>query len=290
MMRREERNMTISDLMMEGAKKLKSLPSKRLEASVLLSYVLKKNKVELYKNMLNQIDSNLALEYRKLLQRRMSGEPLCYITGKRDFFGLEFAVNEFTLIPRHETELLVEEAILFIKQSHLGKAQVLEIGVGSGAVSIALSYYCQSIQVDAVDLSNKALCVASVNIEKYSMKNRIRLLEGDLFSPIDNEKKYDLIISNPPYIPTEDIKTLSKEVKAEPIIALDGGVDGTSILRRIIKDSMDFLNPGGCLMLEINGELQEKKITQLFYEHGYRKVFQKKDLASIPRVIGGCKL
>lgn len=289
-MRKEERNMTISNLMMEGADKLKSLPSKRLEASVLLSYVLKKNKVELYRSMLNQIDSTLALEYRKLLQRRMSGEPLCYITGKRDFFGLEFSVNEFTLIPRHETELLVEQAILFIKQNHLEKAQVLEIGVGSGAISIALSYYCKLIKVDAVDLSNKALCVASVNIEKYLMKNRIRLLEGDLFSPIECNKKYDLIISNPPYIPTGDIKTLSKEVQSEPLMALDGGIDGLSILRRIIKDSMDFLKPGGCLMLEINGELQEKKITELFYEQGYRKVFQKKDLASIPRVIGGCKL
>jgi release factor glutamine methyltransferase len=121
------------------------------------------------------------------------------------------------------------------------------------------------------------------------MQHRIRLLEGDLFAPIDRDKKYDLIISNPPYIPTNDIPSLSKEVQAEPLLALDGGMDGLSILRRIIHDSLDFLKPGGSLILEINGKLQEKKITQLFYEHGYRKVFQKKDLASIPRVIGGSK-
>ena len=279
--------MTIGDLLAEGAEKLKTLPSKRLEASVLLSYVLKKNKVELYRGMLNHIDSSLVLDYRNLLKRRISGEPLCYITGKRDFFGLEFSVNEFTLIPRHETELLVEEAIRFLKENE--KTDVLEIGVGSGAISIALSYYCPSIFIDAVDLSNKALCVAAVNIKKYSMQHRIRLLEGDLFAPVDQDKKYDLIISNPPYIPTNDIPSLSKEVQAEPLLALDGGMDGLSILRRIIHDSLNFLKPGGSLILEINGKLQEKKITQLFYEHGYRKVFQKKDLASIPRVIGGSK-
>jgi release factor glutamine methyltransferase len=290
MMKNEEKNMTISDLIMEGADQLKSIPSKRLEATVLLSYVLKKNKVELYRNMLNHIDSTLAVEYRKLLQRRISGEPLCYITGKRDFFGLEFSVNQFTLIPRHETELLVEEAIRFLKESKMDQSDVLEIGIGSGAVSVALSYHCPSINMDAVDISNKALCIASINIGRYSLQNRIRLLEGDLFNPLEQDKKYDLIISNPPYIPTGDISSLSKEVQAEPRLALDGGTDGLSFLRRIIHDSIDYLKPGGCLMLEINGEMHEKKITELFYEQGYRKVFQKKDLAGIPRVVGGSKL
>lgn len=282
--------MTINDLMKEGVNQLKTVPSKKLEATVLLSYVLKKNKVELYRNMLNQIDSSLALEYKKLLQRRKSGEPLCYITGKRDFFGLEFAVNQFTLIPRHETELLVEESISFFSNHKAETADVLEIGVGSGAISIALSYHCPHLLIDAVDVSNKALCVATLNIEKYALQKKIRLLEGDLFCPIEKGKKYDLIISNPPYIPTHDIPALSKEVLAEPRIALDGGKDGISILRKIIAGSMEYLKPGGFLLLEINGELQEKKITQLFYEYGYRKVYQKKDLASIPRVIGGCKL
>lgn len=287
-MRNEEKNMTVSDLFKEGAEKLKNIPSKRLEASVLLSYVLKKNKVELYRSMLNQIDSSLVLEYRNLLARRKSGEPLCYITGKRDFFGLEFAVNQNTLIPRQETEILVEEAICFIKEIRQQSPKVLEIGIGSGAVSIALAYHCPTIFMDAVDISNKALCVASANIEKYSLQNRIHLWEGDLFAPLDNRMKYDLIISNPPYIPTDEINRLSEEVRSEPKLALDGGQDGLLVLKRIIQESTQYLNPGGCLMLEI-GTCQEKKVTQIFYEHGYRKVFQKKDLAGIPRIVGGTK-
>lgn len=288
-MKREEKNMTVSDLLKEGSEKLKSLPSKRLEATVLLSYVLKRNKVELYRGMLNQIDSSLVLDYRKLLQRRISGEPLCYITGKRDFFGLEFVVNEFTLIPRHETELLVEEAINFLTQQKLDSTDVLEIGVGSGAISIAIAYHCKHIKLDAIDLSNQALCVTSVNINKHNLNDRINLIEGDLFDPIEIGKKYDLIISNPPYIPSEEIPTLSKEVQAEPIIALDGGIDGLEIVRRIVKEATNYLKIGGCLILEI-GNLQEKKVTQLFYEYSYRKVFQKRDLAHIPRVVGGIKL
>jgi release factor glutamine methyltransferase len=288
MMKNEEKNMIVSDLFTEGAEKLKSIPSKRLEASVLLSYVLKMNKVELYRSMINQIDSSLVLEYRNLIARRKSGEPLSYITGKRDFFGLEFAVNQNTLIPRQETEILVEEALSFLKDIKQQSPRVLEIGIGSGAVSIALAYHCPTIIMDAVDISNKALCVATANIERYSLQNRIHLWEGDLFTPLDNESKFDLIISNPPYIPSSEIKLLSKEVRSEPNIALDGGQDGLLILKRIIQESIQFLNPGGCLMLEI-GSSQEKKVTQIFYEHGYRKVFQKKDLAGVPRVVGGTK-
>lgn len=283
-------NLTIGELISKGAEELKSLPSKRVEATVLLSYVLKSNKVELYRNMLNQIDPSLSLDYKNLLKRRLAGEPLCYITGKREFYGLEFVVNENTLIPRHETEILVDEAIRFLQERKLDYAQVLELGIGSGAISIALAHHCKLIQIDAVDISKKALCVASVNIEKYLLKSRIRILEGDLFSPIEPGKKYDLIISNPPYIPSQEISTLSKEVQSEPIIALNGGIDGLTVIRKLIQKSPEYLNPDGCLMIEITGEMQEKKVTDLFYENGFKKVFQKKDLSSIPRVIGGSKL
>lgn len=278
---------SIAELLSIGAKELKSVPSKRLEAEVLLSYVIKKNRVDLYRNMLNKIDPSVEVTYKNLLQRRISGEPLCYLTGKREFYGLEFFVNEATLIPRQETETLVDEAIAWIKNNPRKKANVLEIGIGSGAISIALSKHCDNIMVDAVDISEKALCVAMVNIRKFALNDRIKLFNGNLFSPIPSENKYDLILSNPPYIPTKDIPTLAREVRAEPYIALNGGTNGLSVLHKIIGNAKDFLNPCGCLLLEIGGIVQEKKVTDLFYKYGYRNVFIKKDLSGIPRVIGG---
>lgn len=278
---------SIAELLSMGAKELKLIPSKRLEAEVLLSYVIKKNKVDIYRNMLNKIDPGVEVTYKNLLQRRISGEPLCYLTGKREFYGLEFIVNEATLIPRQETETLVEESITWLRNNPRKIANVLEIGIGSGAISIAISTHCDNIKIDAVDISEKALCVAMVNINKYGLNDKITIFKGNLFSPLPIDNKYDLIISNPPYIPTKDIPTLAKEVRAEPYIALNGGANGLSVLQKIIHNAKNFLNPNGCLILEIGGIFQEKKVTDLFYKYGYRNVFVKRDLSGIPRVIGG---
>jgi len=282
-----QNELSIAELLSMGAKDLRTLPSKRLEAEVLLSYVIKKNKVEMYRSMLNKIDPTVEITYKNLLQRRISGVPLCYITGKREFFGLDLFVNEATLIPRHETETLVEQALFWLKNNPKQTGIVLEIGIGSGAISIALANHCHTICIDAVDISEKALCVAAVNINKYQFNDRIHLFKGNLFSPIPPENRYNLIISNPPYIPTKIIPTLAKEVRAEPFIALNGGAEGLTILHKIIREAKNFLLPNGCLLLEIGGILQEKKVIEFFYQYGYRNVFTRKDLAGITRVVGG---
>ncbi len=278
---------TVNEALAFGSKYLKKFSSNRTEAEVLLSYVLKKSKTELYKNIFDNIDTSSYIKYKELLRKRISGEPLYYITGKREFYGIQLSVANGALIPRQETEILVEEGLKFLKNNISTENNVLEIGVGCGAVSIALCLNCPNVKIDATDISEEAICIAKVNIEKYSLSDKITLYIGDLFSPIPTGKKYDLIISNPPYIPSERIKKLSKEVKAEPLIALNGGKEGLELINKILSSANKFLKKNGLLLIEIDGGLQENKVKELFYLQGLRNIFVRKDLAGIPRVIGG---
>lgn len=277
----------IGEALKEGSKYLKRFSSNRTEAEVLLSYVLKKSKTDIYRNIFDNIDQSSYLKYKEFLRKRISGEPLCYITGKKEFYGIQLNISKGVLVPRQETELLVEEGINYLKSIKKVEKNVLEIGVGSGAVSIAICKNYQDVFIDAVDISEEAICIARVNISNYSLDNRIRLYLGDLFSPIPRYNKYDLIISNPPYIPEERLKILPIDVKAEPLIALNGGKDGLEILRKIITEGKKYLKNNGLILLEIDGSFQEKKVKELFYANSLRNVFTKKDLAGISRIIGG---
>jgi release factor glutamine methyltransferase len=277
----------VNEVLAFGSKYLKKFSSNRTEAEVLLSYVLKKSKTDLYKNIFDNVDTSSYIKYKELLKKRLSGEPLSYITGKREFFGIQLSVASGVLIPRQETEILVEEGLKFLKNNTQAKKDVLEIGIGCGAISIALCLNCPDIKVDATDISEDAICIAKVNIEEYSLNNKISLYYGDLFSPIPTGKKYDLIISNPPYIPSERIKNLPKDVQAEPLVALNGGKEGLEIIDKILCSANEFLKKNGLLLIEIDGGFQENKVKELFYLKGLRNIFIRKDLAGIPRVIGG---
>ncbi|HPO29452.1 MAG TPA: peptide chain release factor N(5)-glutamine methyltransferase [Caldisericia bacterium] len=278
---------TINEVLAFGSKYLKKLSSNRTEAEVLLSYVLKKSKTDLYRNVFENIEPSLYIKYKELLKKRLSGEPLSYITGKREFFGIQLSVASGALIPRQETEILVEEGLKFLKNNTQAKKDVLEIGIGCGAISIALCLNCPDIKVDATDISEDAICIAKVNIEEYSLNDKISLYYGDLFSPIPTGKKYDLIISNPPYIPSERIKNLPKDVQAEPLVALNGGKEGLEIIDKILCSANEFLKKNGLILIEIDGGFQENKVKELFCLKGLRNIFIRKDLAGIPRVIGG---
>lgn len=277
---------TIGDLVFFGHKELVNTASSRIEAEMLLSYVTKQNKLTLYQNWLHKVDKSSEFRYKQLLKKRSKGTPLCYLTNKREFFALSFFVNQHTLIPRHETEVLVEEAISRIKHYPIQPVKMVEIGTGSGAISIALAHHCLDLQIDALDISEEALCVAKENARNHQMLHRIHFFQSNLFNEIPEIRHYHFVISNPPYIPDVEIPTLSREVQAEPRIALDGGKDGLEVITSLIRQSKRYLVPGGCLLFEI-GYQQKLAVFKLMKQSGFTDLFVKNDLSGIPRVVGG---
>jgi release factor glutamine methyltransferase len=191
---------------------------------------------------------------RALVQRRGQREPLQYIVGSTSFCGLEIALNRDVLIPRPETELLAERAWTYLQQT-AGEPKVLDLGTGSGCLAIALAHHAARARVDATDSSAPALELARRNAETHQVSDRVRFRQGDLFAGTPAEAGFDLIVSNPPYIPTERIETLQEEVRRfEPRGALDGGADGQDFYRRIASEAGAWLHPAGCVMVELDDE------------------------------------
>ena len=283
---KEEKGKTVGDLVFFGHKELINKASSRIEAEMLLSYVTKQNKLSLYQNWLNKVDRSSEFRYKQLLKKRAKGTPLSYLTNKREFFALSFFVNHYTLVPRHETEILVEETIAQIKKYPIQPVKIIEIGTGSGAISIALAYHCNDVLIDALDISEKALEVAKENARNHHLLHRIHFFQSDLFSKVPEQRQYHFVVSNPPYIPNEQIPLLSKEVQSEPRIALDGGKDGLEVIRSLINQSKKYLMPGGCLVFEI-GFQQKQSGLKLMKESGFTNLFVRDDLSGIPRIIGG---
>jgi release factor glutamine methyltransferase len=226
-----------------------------------------------------------------VLKRRLSGEPLQYILGKADFMGLEFRVSSGVLIPRPETEILVEAVIKLIRglKAQGRGARVLDLGTGSGCIAVALKKFIPGIEAAAVDISEKALQTARENAFRHRVD--IRFVSGDLFAGLKpREDLYDLIVSNPPYIPADEIDTLALEVRREPRASLDGGKDGLDFYRRIISGSPRYLKPGGVLVFEI-GFGQEEAIKNIFLKSGFFEIIDIiKDYNQINRVIIGRKM
>ncbi|WP_455258706.1 peptide chain release factor N(5)-glutamine methyltransferase [Peptoniphilus asaccharolyticus] len=213
-------------------------------------------------------------KFFEILERRKNGEPLQYILGHQFFYKYDFIVDEHVLIPRYDTEISVEALLKVAKAGD----EVLEIGCGTGCVSISLALECPNLNIDCVDISEYALQNTLKNVEKYNCKN-INVIKSDLYQNID--KKYDIIYSNPPYIPTEDIKDLQKEVQHEPMLALDGGADGLDIYKRIVKDLDKYLKDKGFLILEI-GYDQANDLVKLLKDYNTCVL---KDLSGHDRVV-----
>lgn len=235
------------------------------KASKLLQYILNQTREEIIINSFEEVSKNYEEDYLKELEKIINGMPLQYITHKQEFMGLDFYVDENVLIPQPDTEILVEEAINLIHSfEKIDKVQVLDLCTGSGAIAVSIIKYVPNVKVFASDISKKALEVANKNVINNKVKN-VELLESDMFENLKNYK-FDFIVSNPPYIESNTIKNLSKEVQNEPEIALDGGQDGLKFYRIILKEAYKYLNKNGYLLLEI-GYDQGEKILKLCKEY-----------------------
>ncbi len=258
----------------------KGIDNARLEAEWLLCASTGLDRVGLYVNYEKPLSDDELSACRGMVARRAKHEPLQYILASQGFYGLEFEATPAALIPRHDTEVLVEEAL---RRAPAAK-NALDIGVGSGCIAIALAKSLPGAEVCGVERSPDALVLAERNAERHGV--RLTLFEGSLFEPFRNQR-FDLIVSNPPYIPTDDLETLQSEVRDyEPRMALDGGRDGLDFYRLIIPAAPGYLNAGGWLMLEV-GIGQAEAVQEMFVKAGFADPFVAKDPSLIDRVVGG---
>lgn len=280
--------MTVGQLTRQGERILKSagIDTPALDAGVIMCYVLKCSRIYIYTHPGSKTGKSDERVYMDLIDRRSRGEPLQYITGSTEFMSLPFMVNCDVLIPRPETEVLVETAIEYSKKFKGGKINILDMGTGSGCIAVSLAKYIDNCKVTAVDISKKVLKTAYLNAVSNKVENRVKIKKSNLFSNLNSSEKNDIIVSNPPYIPSHEIKTLQKEIKNyEPEIALDGGTDGLDCYKDLIEQSPEFLNEEGVLILEA-GIGQARKICKIM-QNRFRNTSIVKDLSGIDRVVAG---
>jgi len=308
--------MLIREAITQAASELKKarLETPSLDASLLLAHILKISRTSLAARTAEPLSEENIHALRALVQRRLNGECIAYITGKKEFRDLEFLVNSSVLVPRPDTETLVE-AVVGNREWGMGNGEggiannsyrVLDLCTGSGAVAIALKNEMPHLEVHATDISAEALEVAKTNAQHLLGENKIHFHLGDLYDALPHSSfltphsslpsphcslftvhcSFSLIIANPPYIPTDEINTLSAEVQNEPRLALDGGKTGLEIIARIINGSHNYLQKGGSLLLEADPR-QMEKIASLLAEKGFYDIKLYKDLSGRKRVIGG---
>ena len=282
--------MIIKEVLKTAIEKLKNknIEDASMKVKMILSDTLNKEKEYLLVHDQDELDEDILKVFDERLNKLISGKPIQYILNKQDFMGLHFYVDENVLIPQPVTENLVEEVIKISEILKMGKEQlkVLDMCTGSGAIAVSLSKYIDKALIYASDISINALDVAKKNAKSNSLD--ITFIHSDLFNDIEISNQFDIIVSNPPYIETEVIKSLSKEVQEEPIIALDGGKDGLDFYREIIKCAKEYLIKDGYLVLEI-GYDQKDSVIKLLQDNDYKNIYSKKDLSGNDRVVVGQK-
>ncbi|MFZ3065812.1 MAG: peptide chain release factor N(5)-glutamine methyltransferase [Nitrospirota bacterium] len=270
-----------------------NIPNAKIDAEYLLSHILKCKRQELYLNPDTQLINQDINTFKGFIQRRSKREPLQYIIGEEEFRGLAFKVTRDVLIPRPETELLVEEAVKIIeRQRAKGKGQktnVIDLCTGSGCIAVSIAKEIDNCKVYATDISEKALAVAKESAKRHSVEDRITFLQGSFLEPLKDkglESKIDIMLSNPPYVSKKDMEKLQPEIKEyEPPLALYGGEDGLDSYRTIIPEALTYLENGGYLILEI-GYGQAKGVKELFAQYpAYGKIKIINDLSEIERVV-----
>ncbi len=260
------------------------IDSARLTAEILLAHTLKVSRVKLYIDHDRPLSKDELATFKALIQRRMAGEPTQYLVGVKEFYGRPFAVDARVLIPRPETELLVEAALRDVPKDE--SRRVLDVCTGSGCIAISVAAERPKASVWATDVSTDALAVAQKNAESLEVGARVTFRQGDLLSAVPAEMKFDVIVSNPPYIRHDELKSLQREVQKEPTLALDGGPDGLDFYRRILDAALPHLKPGGLLAFEIADD-QGAAVSQLMARAGYREVRVEKDMAPHDRLVLG---
>jgi release factor glutamine methyltransferase len=256
-----------------------------LEAELLLAHALKTDRTHLYQRLHEELPRNAAKTFEALLQRRLAHEPTAYILGRKEFYGLEMEVTPAAIIPRPETETLVELVLEFVGTREAAhETQVVDVGVGCGAVAIALAVNLPEAEIVATDISPEALALARRNAERHGVAARIRFLEGDLLEPLD--APVDVIAANLPYVRTGDFEAAPPEIRQhEPLLGLDGGPDGLRIIERLLRDAPDRLRPGGALFIEI-GEEQGEAARRLAAEaFPQARIEVRQDLSGLDRVL-----
>jgi release factor glutamine methyltransferase len=314
---------TIKDILNWATEYLKNcnISSAHLDSEILLSFILHRDRTYLYQNSKFKIQNSKIRRFEELIERRGRNEPVSYIIGEKEFWSLKFKVTHDTLIPRPETEILVQAVLDVIsppsppplpahklcagERIEVRGNNILDIGTGCGNIAVSVAVECHDCHILAVDKSDASLSVAKENAIIHNVAGRITFLKGDLYSPFNPPLPplvrggkggfFDIIVSNPPYIPTEDIKGLMPEVKDwEPIEALDGGKDGLEVIKKIINAAPEFLKPtpaglkqglGGCIVMEI-GFGQAEDVRNIIKETGkFSDIKVIKDLSDIERVI-----
>lgn len=278
--------MKIREIITEYEDKFKQVSqSPRLDAELLLRRALKNvDRLYLLMNLDKEVSNDEFEEFKKMAKERLNHRPVAYILGEREFMGLDFEVREGVLIPRPDTEIIVERALKHIDELLYKKdIKLLDIGTGSGAIAISLKYYKPEVVVEAVDISDVALEVSKKNTNKILGKNKINIKKSNLFENIN--ETYDIIVSNPPYIEKEDMSDMDAQVlNYEPHSALFAEDEGLYFYKRIIHEGKSFLNDGGKMIFEC-GHDQSDKIKDIFIREGYCNIKITKDLAGINRVI-----
>jgi release factor glutamine methyltransferase len=286
--------MTIHEALAEGGGVLAAagVETPGLDAGLLLAAILNTSRSSLIAAGPQPLTEESFAAFNDMVKRRLAGECIAYIVGKKEFYGLEFEVNPSVLVPRPDTELLVETA-LHIAAADNGLFRVLDMCTGSGAVAIALKHEMPEWEVYATDISADALAVAAANAARLLPPDSITFYHGDLYDALHTSlftfhSSFPLIVSNAPYIPSAEVAGLSPEVRGEPIIALNGGGDGLDLIRRIISGAPPYLGSGGILLLEADPR-QMQSISALLAQAGFVDIQIHKDLSGKERVIGGRK-
>ena len=274
--------MTIKDILSKGMIMLKgsNVDSPKLKARLLLQYILKKSRQYLIVYDNEEVGKKEQWEYFVNIEKLINGVPLQHITHHQEFMKMDFYVNENVLIPRPDTEILVEEVINI--GNKIKEPKILDLCTGSGAIAISIAKNITNAEVYAIDISQKAIDVAKKNAKELDAN--VKFIKSNLFNKME-KMKFDIIVSNPPYIKKDVIKNLSKEVKREPELALDGGIDGLDFYKRITEQAMDYLKIGSYLCYEI-GYDQKDEVIDIIEKHGnYTNIYCKKDLGGNDRVI-----
>lgn len=277
--------MVIGDLLKEATEKLTTagVDTARLDSEVLLSFLLQKERLYLLMNRNQEMAAETENEFWKLIERRVKKEPVAYIVGQREFMSLNFSVCPGVLIPRPDTETLVEYAIEQLQ--NVKNPDILDLCTGSGAISVSLAHYLPESRVTAVDISDVCVKIAEKNAAENGVANRVAVVCEDVFA-YQCETQFDCVVSNPPYIPTAVVSTLEEDVrKFEPHLALDGGTDGYDFYRYLATKGAELLKSGGLFLLEV-GHDQAEAVKYLLEEtKAYKSVGTVCDLAGISRVV-----
>lgn len=284
----ENKNKTIDELRKEGLKILRENETPALDRDLILSFVTGFNRSYLIAHGEEEVSEDKIKKYNELLDERKKGKPIAYILGIKEFMGRDFTVNEHVLIPRPDTEVLIEETLKKVEEIYPNKEvfKVLDMCSGSGAIGITLALENKKFKVTLSDISKEAMKVAVENARKFNIEKSLNFNIGNLFKNLEGEK-FHVIVSNPPYIRKKEVEELMGDVKDfEPHLALDGGEDGLDFYREITKESTSYLVSGGLLVFEI-GHDQKEDVEKIMKVYGFKEIKTHKDISGIRRVIEG---